>query len=316
MANAVASALDLELVRCRETWFSSGEGKLVIEENVRGCDLYVFQSAVDPASGRSVYDNLMMALHAVEAAALSDAGRITAVLPYYPGARQDKRKGRTREGISAGLVARMLQAAGAGRVLTVEIHNEAIAGMFDPGRCQLENVQLHKHLALWARQQGLCGDTVVSPDVGGLERARNYAEALQLNIAAISKQRDYRQASVVRNSTLIGEVEGHDVMLVDDIVDTAGSVVGACEELKLRGAGDITVLCAHALLSGPAISRLDGLAQRAEQEGWRFCLVGTSSIRRPDPPAWYRSFDLEPLVAKVIRNLHSHGSVTSAQDEA
>ena len=269
---------------------------------------------VAPESGRSVYDNLMMLLHAVEAAALSDAERITAVMPYYPGARQDKRKGRTREGITAGLVARMLQAAGASRVLTVEIHNEAIGGMFHPARCQLENVYLHKHLAPWAKAQGLAGETVVSPDVGGLERARRYAETLQLQLAAISKQRDYSQSSVVRTSTLIGAVDGLDVMLVDDIVDTAGSVLSACDELKRRGAGDITVLCAHALLSDPAIERLDALSQRAQQEGWRFVLVGTSSIPRGECPSWYQEYALEPLLARVVRRLNTHGSVTSVQE--
>jgi ribose-phosphate pyrophosphokinase len=288
---------------------------MVIQENVRGSDLYVVQAAVAPESGRSVYDNLMMLLHAVEAAALADAERVTAVVPYYPSARQDKRKGRTREGISAGLVARMLQSAGASRVLTVEIHNEAISGMFDPARCQLENVYLHNHLAPWACEQGLTGESVVSPDVGGLERARRYAERLHLHLAAISKQRDYSRASVVRTSTLIGNVDGHDVTLVDDIVDTAGSVVAACEELKAHGAGDITVLCAHALLSDPAIERLDKLAATARQDGWKFALVGTSSVPRSQAPDWYLEYAIEPLLAKVITRLNTHGSVTGVQDE-
>ena len=314
-AKRIAAALDQPLVRCSETWFASGEGKLVIEENVRGSDLYVVQAVASPDTERSIYDQFMMLLHAVEAAALADAERVTAVLPYYPSARQDKRKGRTREGISAGLVARMLQAAGASRVLTVEIHNEAIAGMFDPTRCQLENVYLHNHLAPWARKQGITGDTVVSPDLGGLERARRYAECLHLHMAALSKQRDYSQASVVRSSTLIGEVADHDVTLVDDIVDTAGSVVAACEELRRRGARNISVLCAHALLSGPALDRLDGLAGRARQEGWSFAMAGTSSVPRQNKPDWYQEFAIEPLLAKVIRRLNTHGSVTGVQDQ-
>ena len=134
MAETVAEHLGLPLLPTRETWFACGEGKIEIEANVRGHDVYIFQSMVGEQDDRSIYDRFIMLLHAVEAAALSDAQYITAVTPYYPGARQDKRKGRTREGISAGLFARMLQSAGADRVVTVEIHNDSIAGMFNPSQ--------------------------------------------------------------------------------------------------------------------------------------------------------------------------------------
>ena len=155
-------AFGLALLPTRETWFACGEGKIEIEANVRGHDVYIFQSMVGEQDDKSIYDRFIMLLHAVEAAALSDAQYITAVTPYYPGARQDKRKGRTREGISAGLFARMLQSAGADRVVTVEIHNDSIAGMFNPSQAHLENIFLTKQFAPWLAEQGHKADVVVS----------------------------------------------------------------------------------------------------------------------------------------------------------
>lgn len=313
LASRVAERLDAPLVPCTETWFACGEGKFVVDDNVRGADVFVFQQVVGPGDGRSLYDRTMMLLHAVEACAIADAASVTAVVPYMPGARQDKRKGRTREGITAGLFARFLQSAGAKRVVAVEIHNEAIGGMFHPGRCRLENLQLYPSLGPWLRTWGLQGDVVAAPDVGGLERARFYAEDLHEGLVAVSKVRDYTQANTVVSSTLIGDVAGKDVLLVDDIIDTAGSVVGAVDALKEGGAKDITVACAHPVFSGPAWERLAGLAERAAQDGWRFKVVGTSSVDWGDAPAWYASFDLAPLLARAIHSMHGRLSVTAVQ---
>jgi ribose-phosphate pyrophosphokinase len=309
-ASGVAKALHLPLVPTHESWFACGEGKLIIDANIRGCDAYVFQSCIGDQDDLSVYDRFLMLLHAVEAAKLSDALFVTAVLPYYPGARQDKRKGRTREGISAGLFARMLTAAGAHRVLTVEIHNDSIAGMFDASQTTLETVYLTKHMVNWIQQHDINGEVVVAPDVGGLERARWYAERLSADLAALSKERDYSSPNSVVRSTLIGQVAERDVLLVDDIIDTAGSVVAAIDELKDHGARDITVACAHPLLSGPAWDRLSALANRASQEGWRFRLIGTTSVVHDKVPDWYLTFPIEELMSQVITKINSRGSVT------
>lgn len=309
-ATAVADHLGLQLVPTSESWFACGEGKLVIEANIRGCDAYVFQSCVGDHDDLSVYDRFLMLLHAVEAAKLSDAMFVTAVLPYYPGARQDKRKGRTREGISAGLFARMLSAAGAHRVLTVEIHNDAIAGMFDASQTTLETVYLTKHMVQWLSDHGIGGQVVVAPDVGGMERARWYAERLSADLAALSKERDYSRPNAVTRSTLIGQVADRDVLLVDDIIDTAGSVVAAIDELKDHGAHDITVACAHPLLSGPAWDRLEAVSDRSKAEGWGFRLVGTTCVIHDKTPDWYLSFPIEELMAQVITKINSRGSVT------
>jgi ribose-phosphate pyrophosphokinase len=306
----VAEHLGQSLVPTSESWFACGEGKLVIDANIRGCDTYVFQSCVGDHDDLSVYDRFVMLLHAVEAAKLSDALFVTAVLPYYPGARQDKRKGRTREGISAGLFARMLSAAGAHRVLTVEIHNDAIAGMFDASRTTLETVYLTKHMVNWLKEQDISGSVVVAPDVGGLERARWYAERLSADLAALSKERDYSRPNAVVRSTLIGQVVDRDVLLVDDIIDTAGSVVAAVDELKQHGARNITIACAHPVLSGPAWDRLSSLADRAGEEGWEFRLVGTSSVMHEKTPDWYLTYPIEFLMSQVITKINSRGSVT------
>jgi ribose-phosphate pyrophosphokinase len=315
-AERVARILDRPLVKTRETWFACGEGKLSIEEHVRRGDLYVFQSIVGPGDGRSPYDRFVMLLHAIEAAKLSDAESITVVVPYYPGARQDKRKDGHREGISAGLFARMLQEAGASRVIAVEIHNEAIGGMFDPPRCRLENLYLTQRLAQWLQREGLSCDTVAAPDVGGLERARRFASVLEADLVALSKERDYSSANKVLRATLIGQVEGKSVLLMDDMIDTGGSVVAAVDELKSHGASDVTVACAHPLLSGPAWERMTGLAERAAAEGWRFSLVGTDSVLHTDTPPWYYEYRLHVLIAEVIRHIHARESVAHAQDRA
>jgi ribose-phosphate pyrophosphokinase len=309
-AASVARHLGQSLVPTTESWFACGEGKLVIGANIRGCDAYVFQSCVGGQDELSVYDRFVMLLHAVEAAKLSDALFVTAVLPYYPGSRQDKRKDRTREGISAGLFARMLAAAGAHRVLSVEIHNEAIAGMFDASRTTLETIYLTKHMVEWLGERGIHGDVVVAPDLGGLERARRYAEHLSADLAALSKERDYSQPNAVLRSTLIGQVAGRSVLLVDDIIDTASSAVAAVDELKQHGAADITLVCAHPLLSGSAWQSLSALVERADREGWRLRVVGTTSVAHESPPDCYEAFPIEALISRVITKINSRGSVT------
>jgi len=315
-AEAVARSMHMELIPSEETWFACGEGKFQIGANVRGHDVYIFQSAAGPQDKYSIYDRFLMLLHAIEAAALSDAQYITAVVPYYPGARQDKRKGRTREGISAGLFARLMQSAGVDRVMTVEIHNDSIAGMFNPSVAHLENVFLTRRLVKWLKTHNLTGEVVVSPDVGYLERARAYAEELSADLAALSKERDYSQPNHVMRSTLIGEVKNRNVLLVDDIIDTAGSVVSAIEELKTQGALDINVACVHPLFNGPAWDRLSGIHDMAVSDGWKFQMVGTSVITHEDTPDWYHTFHIENLIGQVLEKINSRGSVTGVQNEA
>ena len=183
-------------------------------------------------------------------------------------------------------------------------------------KCHLDNVFLTRHLVKWLRQENLTGDVVVSPDVGYLERARAYAEELSADLAALSKERDYSKPNQVFRSTLIGEVDNRNVLLVDDIIDTAGSVVSAIDELKKQGAKNINVACVHPLLNGPAWERLHGIHDRAKAEGWAFNMVGTTVIAHENTPPWYKPFPIESLISQVLEKINSRGSVTGVQDEA
>jgi len=315
LAERVARHLYRSVGQGSGTWFACGEAKFDVRENVRGCDVYVFQQPVVPGGDHSIYDRFVMLLHAIDAARCADADRITAVVPYLPGGRQDKRKGRAREGVSTGLFARLLAEAGADMLITVEPHNEATVGCYDPRQVVFESVQVTRPFARFLRQQGLSCDVVASTDVGGLERARHYAELLGTGLAALSKQRDYRQASVVTHTTVIGEVSGKSVLVVDDIIDTAGSVCSAVRTLWSEGATDVVVAGVHVLLSGPGAERLQELHDEALGRGVSLRVVGTSSVEHPTLPAWYDSWPLEPLLAEVIRSVNTRGSVRAVEED-
>ncbi|MGF1510727.1 MAG: ribose-phosphate diphosphokinase [Myxococcota bacterium] len=313
LAQGIAETLDVRITPSHEIWFPSGEGKHVVEQNVRGADVYVLQRCVAPQSGRSVYDNLLMALHAADALKLADAARVTLVLPYLPGTRQDKRKKQVREGVTTGLFARMIEASGVSMVITVEPHNEALVAAYDPRNCVMESVGIVRAFATFLAERELVGDVVASPDVGGLENARFYAQVLRRDLAALSKERDYSQTSIVMNTTVLGDVRNRDVLLVDDIVDTAGSVVSAVHALWHGGAQGVVVACAHPVMSGPAWARLEQLKAEADERGVRFAACGTSSIAHPSAPGWYHSFPLSRLLAEVIRSVNTRGSVRAVE---
>ncbi|MBX2796258.1 MAG: ribose-phosphate diphosphokinase [Myxococcales bacterium] len=314
LATRVAEHLHAVVTPSSEEWFACGEAKHVIHRHIRGCDCYVFQQAVKPGDSRSIYDRTMAMLHAVDAARVADVDRVTVVMPYLPGTRQDKRKGHLREGVTTGLMARLLQAAGVGMVLTVQPHNEAISGCYDPARCVLEAVTVTAPFARFLQDEGLSCDVVASTDVGGLEMARAYAQVLGRPIAALSKERDYSTSSTVLTTSVIGDVAGRSVLIVDDIVDTAGSVVSAVRSLWEKGATDVVVAAVHLLLSGPAWQRLKELRREAVERGHRFVLAGTSSVIHPDAPDWMVRFDLEPLLARVIRSVNTRGSVRALEE--
>jgi len=313
LAERVARHLLHPLAAGNDTWFACGEGKYAVGQNVRGCDVYIFQQPVVVGSERSIYDRFVMLLHAIDAARCADADRVTAVVPYLPGGRQDKRKGKVREGVSTGLFARLLTEAGCDMVITVEPHNEAMIGCFSPRAVVFESVGVTQGLARYLQAQGLVCDTVASTDVGGLERARSYAEALGCPLAALSKQRDYSQPNQVMQTTVIGDVSGRSVLVVDDIIDTAGSVCAAVRTLWEEGATDIVVAGVHVLLSGPGPQRLQALHDEAVQRGVTLRVVGTSSVEHPELPEWYHSWSLEPMLAQIIRSVNTRGSVRALE---
>lgn len=321
LAASVAAILGVGLAPSRDVWFASGEAKHVIDANVRGSDVYVFQNTIGPGPdggrsdrGRSVYDRTMALLHAVDAARHADAGRVTVVVPYLPGSRQDKRKNHVREGVSTGLMARLFAAAGVSMVVTVEPHNEAIVGAYDPGRCVLEAVTVCGPFAAFLERAGLACDVVASTDVGGLETARNYATRLGRPIAALSKERDYSRPGTVAATTVIGDVRGRSVLIVDDIVDTAGSVASAVRGLWEQGATDIVVAGVHVVLSHPGWERLHALHAEAGARGCSFRVAATSSVVHRGVPEWFTTFALDDLLAQVIRSVNTRGSVRALEN--
>ena len=245
LAEAIAKKLNTTLGEVETGKFSDGETSIHLAETVRGRDLFIIQSTSDP-----VNDNLMELLIMIDAAKRASAGRITAVIPYFGYARQD-RKARSRDPITAKLVADLLTAAGADRVLTMDLHAAQIQGFFN---IPLDNLLGGPTLYNYFSNKMDDSYLVVSPDIGSVNRARKVAERLNCQMAIIDKRRP--KANVMEVMNIIGNVEGKKCLLVDDMIDTAGTIVQGAQALVDKGATEIYACCTHAVLSGPAIERL------------------------------------------------------------
>ena len=247
LAQEIARCLRIPLARAQVSRFSDGEHNVEILENIRGRDTYIVQSTCPPAS-----ENLMELLVMVDAARRASAARITAVIPYFGFARQDRRPRSSRVPITAKLVAKLIAAAGVDRVLTVDLHAEQIQGFFD---IAVDNVYASPLLLgdVWKHKYE--DMVVVSPDVGGVVRARALAKRLgDADLVIIDKRRDKANQSEVMN--IIGEVDGKNCVMIDDMVDTAGTLCHAAHALKEHGAVSVSAYITHAVLSGPAVSRI------------------------------------------------------------
>ena len=246
LAEAVAKRLNTTLGDIEVGKFSDGETSVHLGETVRGRDLFITQSTSTP-----VNDNLMELLIMIDAAKRASAGRVTAVMPYFGYARQD-RKARSRDPITAKLVADLLTSAGADRVLTMDLHAAQIQGFFNiPVDNLLGGPTLYNYFADKMDENYI----VVSPDIGSVNRARKVAERLNCPMAIIDKRRP--KANVMEVMNIIGNVEGKKCLLVDDMIDTAGTIVQGAQALVDQGAIEIHACCTHAVLSGPAIERLE-----------------------------------------------------------
>src|SRR3954451_19902155 len=252
LAEEVGERLEIPLAHVLVSTFANGEIYCRLGENVRGCDVFVFQSHCDP-----INDRIMEQLLLIDAAKRASAKRITAVCPYYGYSRQD-RKAEGREPISARLVADMLSVAGADRVVSVDLHTGQIQGFFDFPVDHLTAVPLlAKHIA-----ESVSGEvTVVSPDAGGGKLARRYANhfadfGIEAELAFIDKRRPKGTQNVSEAVEVVGEVEGRVCVLVDDMIDTAGTIASAASLLSRRGAVDVVVAATDGVLSGPAVDRL------------------------------------------------------------
>ncbi len=249
LAKEIADRLGLPLGDSDVKTFSDGEISVNINETVRGVDVFVVQSTNAP-----VNDHLMEMLIMIDAFKRASAGRITAVIPYYGYARQD-RKAKARDPITAKLVADILTAAGADRVLTMDLHAPQIQGYFD---IPLDHLLGAPILSKYFVQKGFLDRddiVVVSPDLGSVTRARKFADKLQAPIAIIDKRRPKANVSEVMN--IIGDIEGKVCILIDDMIDTAGTITNGAEALVKIGAKEVYACCTHAVLSGPAIDRLE-----------------------------------------------------------
>ena len=245
LAQAIAKKLNTELGEVEVGTFSDGEISVHIAETVRGRDVFIIQSTCSP-----VNDNLMELLIMIDAAKRASAGRITAVIPYFGYARQD-RKARSRDPITAKLVANLLTEAGADRVLTMDLHADQIQGFFDiPVDNLLGGPTLYNYFA----KQGDI-DVVVAPDVGAVKRSRKVAEKFGVPLAIIDKRRP--KANVMEVMSIIGDVKGKRCLMIDDMVDTAGTLCQGAQAIKDAGAAAVYAGCTHAILSGPALDRLE-----------------------------------------------------------
>ena len=246
LAEAVCKHLNLSLGRCEVGRFSDGEVMIELMENVRGRDVFVLQSTCAPTN-----DNLMELLVMVDALKRSSAARVTAAIPYFGYARQDRRPRSARVAISAKVVANALASVGVARVLTMDLHADQIQGFFD---IPVDNIYAAPVLLGDVWKQRYEDLIVVSPDVGGVVRARALAKRLESDLAIIDKRRPKANVSEVMN--VIGEVKGRTCVIMDDMVDTAGTLVKAAQVLKKEGATKVVAYCTHAVLSGGAVDRI------------------------------------------------------------
>ena len=292
LSRQIAKYLGIPLSEASIKRFSDGEISVQIGEIVRGKDVFIIQSTCAPTD-----TNLMELLILTDAIKRSSASTVTAVIPYFGYARQD-RKAAPRVPITAKLVANMIETAGIDRVVTMDLHAGQIQGFFD---IPVDNLYGTITFINYLKNKHLSNPIVASPDVGGVARARSLAKQLNLDLAIIDKRREKANESEVMN--VIGDVNGKDVILIDDMVDTAGTLIKAAAAFKERGATSVTAFCTHPVLSGPAYERI---AAGAIDE-----LVVTDTIPLKEQNEHIKVISVAPLFAEVIRRVYHDESVNN-----
>jgi ribose-phosphate pyrophosphokinase len=295
LAKEIADFLNIPVGDAAVTTFSDGEIMVQINENVRGADVFVVQSTCMP-----VNHNIMELLLMVDALKRASAKRITAVIPYYGYARQD-RKVQPRVPISARLVADLITVAGVDRILTIDLHAGQIQGFFD---IPVDHLYAAPVLSDYVKKKYLNDIVIVSPDAGGVERARAFAKRMNASLAIIDKRREKANESQVMN--VIGDVRGKDAILFDDMVDTAGTITQAVSAIKEKGAKKIVAACTHAVLSGPALDRINtsGLEE----------VIVTNTILMDEKQQKCKKLTIlsvAPLLGEAIKRIHEESSVSS-----
>ncbi|WP_035292719.1 ribose-phosphate diphosphokinase [Clostridium sp. KNHs214] len=296
LAKEIADILGLKVGDAVVSTFSDGEISVNIGETVRGADVFVIQSTNEP-----VNDNLMELLIMIDAFKRASAGRITAVIPYYGYARQD-RKAKARDPITAKLVADLIAAAGADRVLTMDLHAAQIQGYFN---IPLDHLMGASILAKHFIENGFQEQddvVVVSPDLGSVARSRKFADRLHCPIAIIDKRRPKANVSEVMN--VIGDIKGKRVILLDDMIDTAGTITNGANALIDLGAKEVYACCSHAVLSGPAIERIEKSAIK------KLVMLNTIDLPEEKKLDKFTTLSIAPMFAEAIRRIYEDISVS------
>jgi ribose-phosphate pyrophosphokinase len=293
LAEDIANHMGKPLGKSTVTKFSDGEISVSLWEPVRGVDVFIIQSTCDP-----VNDNLMELLIMIDAVRRASAGRINAVIPYYGYARQD-RKAKARDPITAKLVANLLVEAGADRVVTMDLHAPQIQGYFDIPVDHLLGLPI---LVKYFKSMKVPDLVVVSPDHGSVTRARNMATPLDVPIAIVDKRRPKANVSEIMN--IIGDIENKNCLLVDDMIDTAGTMTNAANALVEMGAKDVYACCTHGVLSGPAIERIEDCAIR------EMILLDTVTLPKEKQIKKIKTLSVAPLFADAMTNIHTNVSVS------
>lgn len=292
LAENISKYLDVALSESNISKFSDGEINCQISESVRGRDVFIIQPTSAPAN-----DNLMELLIMTDAIRRSSAKSITAVIPYFGYARQD-RKAAPRVPITSKLVANLIETAGITRVVTMDLHAGQIQGFFD---IPVDNLYGSTVFVEYIKNKNLKNPIVASPDVGGVARARSMASKMGLDLVIVDKRREKANKSEVMN--IIGDVEGKDVILVDDIIDTAGTIVQAAAALKAKGATSVMACCTHGVLSGPAFDRIE--------KGELDELVITDTIPHDTQSPKVTVLTVSNIFGEVIRRVYHNESVNS-----
>ncbi|MFK3939461.1 ribose-phosphate diphosphokinase [Alkalihalobacillus sp. NPDC078783] len=297
LAQEITENIGVSLGKNSVMRFSDGEVQINIEESIRGCDIYLIQSTSAPAN-----EHIMELLIMIDALKRASAKTINIVLPYYGYGRQD-RKARAREPITAKLVANLLETAGATRVLTVDLHATQIQGFFDIPVDQLMGVPI---LSDYFSDKQLDDIVIVSPDHGGVVRARKMADRLKAPIAIIDKRRPKPNVSEVMN--IVGNIEGKTCIIIDDIIDTAGTITLAANALVEYGAKEVYACCTHPVLSGPAIERIRNSKIK------ELVVTNTIALKEEQQIEKITSLSVAPLLAEAIIRVHENSSVSTLFD--
>ncbi|WP_307323752.1 ribose-phosphate diphosphokinase [Evansella vedderi] len=293
LAEEIVQHLGIEMGKSSVSRFSDGEILINVDESVRGCEIFLIQTTSQPCN-----EHIMELLTMIDALKRASAKSINVVIPYYGYARQD-RKARSREPITAKLIANLLEVAGASRILTLDLHAPQIQGFFDIPVDQLVGVPI---LSKYFKEKKLRDSVVVAPDNGGVVRARKMANKLDSPIALIDKRRP--KPNVVEVMNIVGNVKGKSVIIVDDMIDTAGTITLAANALIENGALEVYACCTHPVLSGPAISRIENSKIKE--------LVTTNSIRLPEGKNIdkIKTISIAPLISRAIARIHNEEPVS------